>query len=77
MARQKGTIQIEGTIGDLTFFKSTDGFMVKAKSSVAKSKIMSDPKFARTRENMEEFGNAGNISKTFANTLQQACEFVV
>jgi hypothetical protein len=63
MAQQKGTVQIQGTIGNLTFFKSVDGYMVKAKSAIAKDRILSDPKFLRTRENMSEFGNAGQAGK--------------
>ncbi len=63
MAKQKSTVQIQGTIGNLTFFKSIDGYMVKAKSEVSKDRILSDPKFLRTRENMAEFGNAGKSGK--------------
>ena len=63
MAQQKGTVQIQGTIGNLTFFKSQDGYMVKAKSQVSKDKILSDPKFLRTRENMAEFANAAKTGK--------------
>jgi hypothetical protein len=63
MAQQKGTVQIQGTIGNLTFFKSQDGYMVKAKSEVGKDRILSDPKFSRTRENMAEFANAAGAGK--------------
>jgi hypothetical protein len=78
MAKQKSTVEIQGTIGNLTFFKSQDGYMVKAKSSISKSKIMSDPKFKRTRENMAEFGNAGHSAKIlrtpFSGMLQQSSD---
>lgn len=78
MAQQKSTVQIQGTIGNLTFYKSQDGFMVKAKGSVSKSKIQSDPKFQRTRENMAEFGNAGHSGKIlrtpFTGILQQSAD---
>jgi hypothetical protein len=78
MAQQKGTVPIQGTIGNLTFYKSIDGYMVKAKSEVSKSKIMSDPKFSRTRENMAEFGNAGKSGKIlrapFTGLLQNAAD---
>ena len=78
MAQQKGSVPIQGTIGNLTFFKSQDGYMVKTKSGVSKSKIMSDPNFKRTRENMAEFGNAGKASKVlrtpFNSLLQQSSD---
>ncbi|SFQ07706.1 hypothetical protein [Parafilimonas terrae] len=78
MAKQKGPAPIQGTIGNLTFFKSQDGFMVKTKSEVSKSKILSDPGFQRTRENMAEFGSAGKAGKilrTASNSvLQQSAD---
>lgn len=78
MAKQKGPSPIQGTIGNLTFFKSQDGFMVKTKSEVSRSKILSDPKFQRTRENMAEFGNAGRAGKIlrtcFNSVLQQSAD---
>ena len=78
MAKQKSTVQVQGTIGNLTFFKSVDGFMVKAKSEIAREKIFSDPKFERTRENMAEFANAGSSAKIirlpFTALLQSAAD---
>ena len=78
MAKQKSTVQVQGTIGNLTFFKSADGFMVKAKSEVSREKIFSDPKFERTRENMAEFANAGSSAKIirlpFTALLQSAAD---
>lgn len=78
MAKQTGSLQIRGTIGNLTYFKSEDGYMVKAKSAVSADKIKSDPKFARTRENMAEFGNAGksgkNIRNPFTSLLQGSAD---
>src|SRR5947209_1941241 len=78
MARQKGSVAMEGTIGNLTFFKSQDGYMVKAKGGVSKDKILSDKRFARTRENMSEFGDAGKSAKTmrtpFNSLLQQSSD---
>lgn len=63
MARQKGIIPLEGTIGNITFFKSQDGYMAREKGGVSAEKIASDPAFERTRENMAEFGRAGKASK--------------
>ncbi len=63
MAKQKGAFPMQGTLGNVTFFKSQDGFLVKQKSAVSKDKIMSSPKFKRTRENMSEFGRAGKTGK--------------
>lgn len=70
MAKQKGIIKIKGTIGDMTFYKTADGHIVKEKSEISKQKIMTGASFARTRENMSEFGRAGKASKTLRNAIR-------
>ena len=52
MAKQKGIIKLEGTIGDITFYKSTqDGHLAREKGGVSADRIANDPNFQRTREN--------------------------
>jgi hypothetical protein len=63
MAKQSGIIKLEGTIGDITFYKSQDGMLAKVKSGVSGDKIKTDAAFARTRENGEEFGRACSAGK--------------
>lgn len=63
MANQEGIIKIKGTIGDITFFKTKEGYKVRQKGGVDGSRILNDPAFKRTRENGEEFGNAGRAGK--------------
>ena len=63
MARQASTIKVDGTIGDLTFYKSGGTFFVKQKRAVSGNRIKNDPRFVRTRENMNEFGHAGQTGK--------------
>src|SRR5260221_7944894 len=70
MAKQSGILPIEGTLGNITFFKTKDGYMVKEKSSISAAKIANDPAFARTRENMAEFGKAGKASKLLRTVLK-------
>ena len=70
MARQKGILEITGTMGNLTFYKSQDGMMVKEKSEISKEKIMTDPSFQRTRENMQEFANAGKGGKMLMDRIR-------
>ncbi len=72
MARQKGIFPIEGTIGNVTFFKSQDGYMVKQKSEVSADKINNDPAFDRTRENMSEFAKAAKGGKLLREALRSA-----
>jgi len=70
MARQTGIIKIKGTVGDLTFYKSQDGDMVRQKGGIEKDRIANDPAFVRTRENGKEFGAAGLASKLVLSTLR-------
>ncbi len=70
MAKQKGIIKLEGTIGDITFHKSKDGYIAKEKSGVPATRIANDPAFQRTRENGAEFGRAGKSGKILRNALR-------
>ncbi len=70
MAKQAGILPIEGTIGNITFFKSKDGFMVRQKGGISAEKIAHDPAFKRTRENGAEFGRAGKAGKLLRAALR-------
>jgi hypothetical protein len=63
MAKQKGIIKLEGSIGDITFFKSKDGYLAREKSGITADRIANDPAFQRTRENGAEFGRAGKAGR--------------
>ena len=70
MARQKGIIKLKGTIGDISFYKTTDGHLAREKGGVEKDRIMTDPVFQRTRENGSEFGRAGKGGKLIRNSIR-------
>lgn len=70
MAKQKGIIKLEGTIGDITFYKSGDGYLAKENVTVTANRIATDPAFQRTRENMAEFGRAGKACKLLRNAIR-------
>jgi hypothetical protein len=78
MARQKGIVKLDGTIGGITFYKSQDGYLAREKGGVEASRIASDPAFARTRENGAEFGRAGKAGKmlrtAFRSLLQNTAD---
>lgn len=71
MPKQIGLIRIEGTLGDVTFFRSQDGFMAKQKTVISGQRIKTDRAFQRTRENMSEFGRAGKASKIFRKAFNE------
>ena len=70
MARQKGIIKLDGTIGDITFYKSQDGYLAREKGGVPAERIATDPAFQRTRENGAEFGRAGKAGKLLRNSIR-------
>ncbi|NDP27274.1 MAG: hypothetical protein GZ087_07605 [Flavobacterium sp.] len=70
MARQKGIIKLKGTIGDITFYKSKDGYIAREKGGIDANRIATDPAFQRTRENGSEFGRAGKAGKILRMALR-------
>ncbi len=70
MAKQKGIIPLKGTIGNITFYKSGDGFLAREKGGIDAKRIETDPAFQRTRENGAEFGRAGSAGKLLRTSLR-------
>ena len=68
MAKQKGLVKFEGTIDGLTFYRNSEGHYVRMAGGVSKTRIMNDPAFARTRENINEFGKNAKASKFLRDT---------
>lgn len=72
MAKQSGYIKLEGTIGDLSFYKNRNGnFVARRKGGVSKKRLLTDPKFQRTRENMQEFARAATAGKFLKNAFRE------
>ncbi|MFL5809841.1 MAG: hypothetical protein ACJ749_09990 [Flavisolibacter sp.] len=70
MAKQSGIVPLNGTLGNITFYKSKDGFLARDKGSLNANRIASDPAFQRTRENGAEFGRAGSAGKVLRTALR-------
>jgi hypothetical protein len=71
MARQKGNIHLTGAIGDLSYYHSQHGWLVRQKGGPSKERITTHPNFQRTRENISEFSAAASSGKLFRNSVQQ------
>lgn len=69
MAKQKSFLKVTGTLEGLTFYKSVDGYLVRTKGGVSRSRILNDAAFIRTRENIAEFGSTANSVKLFRTTI--------
>ncbi|RYD87861.1 MAG: hypothetical protein EOP54_28125, partial [Sphingobacteriales bacterium] len=70
MAQQESFIKLKGKIGDLTFFKTKDGYQAREKGGVSADRIANDPAYLRTRENNAEFGRACIGSKKLRDVLR-------
>ena len=72
MAKYNSLFNVEGTLGEVTFYKGEDGQFVRRKGGVSKNRILNDPNFVRTRENLSEFGGAavsGKIIRRAINSM--------
>lgn len=70
MARLKGILKFKGTMGDITFYKTRDGYVAREKGGIDKKRMATDPAFQRTRENGSEFGRAGKATKLLRMALR-------
>lgn len=76
MPKLKGLIKLQGTIGDITFFKTQDGYIARSKTEFSKDKYDNDKSYARTRENANEFGTAGKATKLLRGAFRSLIEQV-
>ncbi len=70
MPKQKGIIPLQGTMGNISFYKGRNGYFAREKGGVDGDRIATDPAYARTRENGEEFGRAGKASKLLRTSVR-------
>lgn len=67
MAKQSSHIKFQGTIGDITYVKTPDGYHARPKTIIPKERFQKDPAFEKLRENSAEFTvtvNAANLFRT-------------
>lgn len=69
MAKNRSLIKVVGTLDDLTFYKGKEGYIVRMKGGVSKSRILKDPAFQRTRENGTEFGHVARMGKLLRHSI--------
>ena len=69
MARNNSFVKLEGTLDNLTFYRQNGEDFVKTRSSINRQRILKDPAFKRTRENMAEFGGCAKVASAFRETF--------
>jgi len=70
MAKQDGIIPLKGTIDNLSFYKSKDGYIARKKVAIDPERLAKDPKFKRTREAMANFKKAAAAGKLVRTALR-------
>lgn len=73
MAKQTGLVKYSGTMGGVRHFKikGLDGDFAGLAGGPTAEQIQNDEAFARTRENMSEFGGCASAAKTLRVALAQ------
>lgn len=69
MARQKGILNFEGTIGEIIFYKRNGKFYARRKGSPSKDKLKNGKEFENSRRVSAEFGHASKI----ASKIYRSC----
>src|SRR6478735_5597996 len=72
MARQTSSITLKGTLGNITFFKSGDAYLVRTRGGISANKIDTHPSFQRTRENNAEFSTAAKGGMLLRKSLRSS-----
>lgn len=73
MAKQSGPLKYTGTLGDIRHFKikGLTGHFAGMKGGPDAEQVKNAPEFARTRENMNEFGGSAKAAKSIRVGLSQ------
>ena len=74
MPKQSGLIKLDGTFGDINFYKRDGQHFARTKGGIKGERIKNDPKFVRTRENMAEFAHVGTVGKLFRRSIRPLIE---
>ena len=70
MARQIGSILVEGTIHGICFYKMDDSFYARAKSSLDGKRVKTDKAFTKTMINANRLGSASRLSSKAYRVLR-------
>ncbi|MBS1644455.1 MAG: hypothetical protein JST36_05390 [Bacteroidetes bacterium] len=76
MPKQSGPLPIEGTLGDLIFYKTIHGHLVRRKGNLNKERVSTEAAFEGSRKASSEFGRAGAASGLLRNEIKKHCPYV-
>src|SRR6218665_3698710 len=71
MATQDGLLKLKGSAGEFAFFKTKDGYMARKRTGITGERLLTDPAYIRTRENLTEFTEAAKAAKWIRLALRK------
>jgi hypothetical protein len=70
MSKQSSLVKFTGKMGGISFYKKDGEHVARMAGGPTRERILNDPRFARTRENMSEFSGmaqaAASLTRIFA-----------
>lgn len=76
MAKQLSHIKISGSIDDLTYFSTKNGYKLRKKKALTREQLLTGDAFERTRENNTEFTRAAHAGKLLREALNDQLKLV-
>lgn len=71
MAKLESVLLVRGGVGNLSFYKTQDGYVVRRKYGPSASRIRTESRYQRTRENNAEFAEAGKATKLVRSAFEE------
>ena len=65
MSEQTSIIKLKGKMDGISFYQRAGKYVARKASGPSKARIMNDPKFERTRENLSEFAGMAKATAAF------------
>ena len=69
MAKQSSHLTLQGSIGEVTYVKTPDGYYIRRKNKISKERFATDPAFEQQREHNAEFTRAVNAAKLIRDAI--------
>lgn len=76
MARQLSVLKVDGSLGELSFYQSVHGLIVRRKGGPSAKQIKTSPKMVRVREHNAEFGHCAEAGKSLRLSLHPLLKVV-
>ena len=72
MSKQNSVLKVKGALDGVSYYESKGRLLARRSKGPSKSQILNDPRYARTREAMAEFGAASQATKAFRDAFHKS-----